>query len=255
MDNEANLSDDNSNQPSTYNTLNVIGSGGYGTVFKIEIPSTKQLYALKVCNIDGLTDKEKQSILNETQNLIKVRSEFVIQYYYSWIAGTDLCIQMELCFESLKKFLAHKRNLFKRNLGDPISSFELYMSYHAFGQLIECVKYMHDNNLIHRDLKPDNVLIAINDRGYSERYVKLCDFGVSKHVLDKCDPHKMSVVENTSDVAIGEYQAPEAMGNDYNYKIDIFSLAMIGADIFEFDKKCLKLGRYQSVMVNVRNIK
>ncbi|CAG2165648.1 unnamed protein product [Oppiella nova] len=79
-----------------------------------------------------------------------------------------------------------------------------------------------------RDLKPDNVLITYDG------YIKLCDFGLAKEV-DSIDWYRMSKTKHTADVGTIEYMAPEAQTNDYNHKIDIYSLSLIGAQIFGFD--------------------
>ncbi|CAG2174058.1 unnamed protein product, partial [Oppiella nova] len=186
-----------------------------------------------------------QNIMNETKHLIRIRSEFVIQYYYSWVENNCLYFQMELCFGNLAKVLQMRRNPFGgHNKVGMTTRFECYIAVHMFRELLECVQYLHENHIIHRDLKPDNVLIAMNGTE-TERYVKLCDFGLSKEVFSTGGPHPMSAVTHTQDVGGAQYQAPEAMGANYNHKIDIYSLALIGIDIFEFNRKCFMNGKDQ----------
>ncbi|CAG2164316.1 unnamed protein product [Oppiella nova] len=169
--------------------------------------------------------KEKQNVLNETQSLVKLRSEFVIQYYYSWIECNCLYFQMELCLDNLKNLLETK----KPN-NELMTGFNYYISYEIFRELTECVKYLHENHIIHRDLKPDNVLISMDYR------IKLCDFGLAKEVVN-IDSYNMSKAKHTADVGDpGIYQAPEALTKDYNHLIDIYSLSLIGAQLFDFDK-------------------
>ena len=174
-----------------------------------------------------MTEKEKQNVLNETQSLVKLRSEFVIQYYYSWIDENDNClnIQMELCSDNLINVLETKKSLFNET-----TITEICISCHIFYELTECVQYLHENHIIHRDLKPDNVLISIGCR------IKLCDFGLAKEV-DSLDWFRMSKAKHTADVGTVDYMAPEVNSYpiEYNHLIDIYSLSLIGAQIFGFD--------------------
>ncbi|CAG2104260.1 unnamed protein product [Medioppia subpectinata] len=94
------------------------------------------------------------------------------------------------------------------------------------------------------DLKPDNVLIANNSYNKTNyRYIKLCDFGLSKEVDVLSDRYNQTNVNHTGGVA--QYMAPEAQfGTDYNHLIDVYSLALIGAKIFGFDSDDIRDGVY-----------
>ncbi|CAG2167313.1 unnamed protein product [Oppiella nova] len=132
---------------------------------------------------------------------------------------------MELCIDNLNNVLETKKTLFN----ELMTISEFYISYQIFRELTECVQYLHEKHIIHRDLKPDNVLIT------DDGYIKLCDFGLAKEV-DSIDWYRMSKTNHTGDVGTPcIYQAPEAQTNDYNHKIDIYSLSLIGAQIFGFD--------------------
>jgi len=75
------------------------------------------------------------------------------------------------------------------------------------------------------------------------RGIKLCDFGLAKEVPN-CDPFLMSKAKHTADVGTVDYMAPEAQTNEYNHLIDIYSLSLIGAQIFGFDTYDIIEGKY-----------
>ena len=81
------------------------------------------------------------------------------------------------------------------------------------------MNFIHDLNLIHCDLKPENILI----KSYSKSEIKVIDFGSSCFIHD----HLSSYVQSRS------YRAPEViLGCKYDYKIDMWSLGCILAELF-----------------------
>ncbi|CAG2170267.1 unnamed protein product [Oppiella nova] len=138
---------------------------------------------------------------------------------------------MELCSNSLTKILEHKPQVFHRKPEELMNSIEFYISCHIFKELLECVQYLHqlDPPVIHRDLKPDNILVAQNVT--NGRYFKLGDFGLAT-VHDR-NIHSMTNNKHTGDVGDTRYQAPEvAYCAKYDHRVDIYSLSKIGEEIF-----------------------
>ncbi|CAG2178249.1 unnamed protein product [Oppiella nova] len=74
--------------------------------------------------------------------------------------------------------------------------------------------------------------------------IKLCDFGLAKEVPN-CDPFLMPKAKHTADVGTVDYMAPEVNTYpiEYNHLIDIYSLSLIGAQIFGFDTYDIIEGR------------
>ena len=164
--------------------------------------------------------------MQEIKKLIKVRSEYCVQYMSQWHEDNVYYIKMELCSHSLQKILEHKPQVFGRQPEEPMNSIEFYISCHIFKEILECVQYLHELNppVIHRDLKPDNILVAKTVR--NGRFLKLCDFGLA------------TVHKHKSVVGDADYCAPEVEWNDYTYNhmIDVYSISKIGEkDIFGYN--------------------
>jgi len=156
---------------------------------------------------------------------------------------------MEFCSQNLRNILEVKPQVFGRQLGEAMDCVEYFISCEILRQILESVQYLHELNpqIIHRDLKPENILIAENVR--NGRFVKLCDFGLAtihdKHI------NYMSRYKHTTGVGTIKYQAPEiAQGSKYSNKVDIYSLALIGAEIFDMDLFFIDLDRYELKIIN-----
>ncbi|XP_059351524.1 uncharacterized protein LOC130690298 isoform X2 [Daphnia carinata] len=133
---------------------------------------------------------------------------------------TYLFIQMELCQ--------------KENLGDWLDfrqPAELKV-YQMFREILSAVKYLHSQNLAHRDLKPNNIFF---DFDWS---IKVGDFGLSKKMTTDLGSQSASLAieqtqsnrfdPHTNYVGTKPYMAPEQENSrTYNHKVDVYALAII----------------------------
>ncbi|CAG2163403.1 unnamed protein product, partial [Oppiella nova] len=226
-------SDDNcfTHYESLFIELSAIGSGGFGTVFKVKHRFDEQIYAVKRIEFKKSTDEYMKGILMEVKNLRKLNPDFVVQYITSWPESKHLYIQMEFCSQNLRNILDIKPKVFDREFGEAMSSYEYFISCEIFRQILESVQYLHELNpqIIHRDLKPDNILIDGNGR--NGRFVKLCDFGLATD-HDKNINYK-TYKKHTSGVGTMRYMAPEVLqGYKYDHKSDVYCLAIIGSESY-----------------------
>ncbi len=84
--------------------------------------------------------------------------------------------------------------------------------------MLESLEYIHSLNLIHCDIKPENIMI----KSYSNSLFKLIDFGSSCYIHDHLSPYVQSRF----------YRAPEViLGCKYDYKIDLWSLGCVLAEV------------------------
>ena len=161
-----------------------------------------------------------------------MNGDYVVRYYKHWIENNYIFIQMEYCFENLRNVLTIKPIVFERNENQAMNSIEYYISCEIFRQITEALNYLHSlkpEPLIHRDLRPENILIAMSD---NKRVCKLANFGLSKFIEEDQTPNHTKYSQNTQ-INHHSYRAPELETGIYDTKVDGYSLGMIALDIFD----------------------
>jgi hypothetical protein len=175
-------------------------------------------------------------------------SAHVVQYYSSWFefvtidawnGSTNslmLYIQMELCKKNLQNLIddiytKNDRNLMIDRRRQNLTKLGYFIACELLTEILEGVQYLHDLNIIHRDLKEVNILIT---KGHDKRFVKIGDFGESKLL----EPGEL----NTCDRGTIKYQAPEVSDNrnddnrtQYNHKADVWSIGCVVGKLFNID--------------------
>ena len=154
----------------------------------------------------------------------------VVEYIHFWLELDTVFIRMELCSDNLKNLLNKKPGFFGREDTEPMNVLEYSISCQIFKELLECVQYLHESNppVIHRDLKPQNILISVNNK--NKKCLKICDFGLATF-------HEMTSIYHTNGVGTLAYIAPEVIRSKskYNIKADLFSLGKIFDELFDID--------------------
>ena len=141
----------------------------------------------------------------DKKNLLKL-----IDYFYH---KEHLFIVTELLRDNLYEYSKYNREVEKSIY------FNVGRLQRVTKQILNALSFIHDLKLIHCDLKPENILI----KSYSRCEIKVIDFGSSCFIHD----HLSSYVQSRS------YRAPEViLGCRYDYKIDIWSLGCILAELF-----------------------
>ncbi|KAG0501742.1 hypothetical protein HPP92_001814 [Vanilla planifolia] len=133
-----------------FEIIKPISRGAFGRVFLAKKRITGDLFAIKVLKkADMIRKNAVESILAERNILISARNPFVVRFYYSFTCRENLYLVMEyLNGGDLYSLL--------RNLGCLCEEMaRLYMA-----EVVLALEYLHSLNVIHRDLKPDNLLIA-----------------------------------------------------------------------------------------------
>ena len=132
----------------------VLGKGSFGTVNIVTRKQDKKIYAMKRVNISSLSDKDKQSSLNEIRILASLNHPNIIDYKEAFFdeETKTLNIVMEYAEEG------DLENKVKENLKRRMH-FSENTIWEWIIQILEGLKYLHDNKIMHRDLKCANIKI------------------------------------------------------------------------------------------------
>ena len=188
----------------------VKGHGKFGSVSKVIYKKTGMIFALKIIKKNEETEidflREKQILYD----LTKKNYKHVVKLYAHFEDYNNRYLVMEFVDGTTLKVL-------KGNPPNGYVAQELVIN--ILMQLLEALVYLHDEcHVIHRDIKPDNIILEKNGN------IKLLDFGLSAY-LSNPDPHLVSNRSLKGALHFAPEEiifAPQPL--NYDYKIDVFSL-------------------------------
>ncbi|XP_067938683.1 dual specificity mitogen-activated protein kinase kinase 5-like [Watersipora subatra] len=179
-----------------------LGAGNGGSVFKVYHKTMGTTVALKIIGLDATSAAEQKQIISELSILHRCKSPFIISFCGAFFHGNEIYIATELMDGgSLDRY---------QPIIEPVLGRIAVMVVHG-------LQYLWSRGIMHRDVKPSNMLV--NTVGI----VKLCDFGVSRQLINStaltyCGTHA--------------YMSPERLNESKGYKIqsDLWSL---GVSLYE----------------------
>lgn len=206
-----------------YKVLSILGEGGFGTVFKVELMllEDRRYFALKLLHPDlSMNEQFRRRFLREAATAMElVHPNAIPVREFDQTDDGQLYFTMDYCSgEPLKDVLA-REGFLTINRAIPLIT-----------QILGVLEAAHEKGIIHRDLKPENVFV-VRDGGPDERAL-VGDFGLAKTIRPDTE-RQPSGSDLTKGGIVGtpKYMSPEqAKGEPLDGRSDLFA---VGVMLFE----------------------
>ena len=186
----------------------LLGKGSFGSVHKVQRKSDKKIYALKQIKISQLKEKDKKNSLNEIRILASLSHKNIIGYKESFFDENSKTLNIIMEYADDGDISIKIKNNLKKSL-----FFSEKTIWHWIIQLLEGINYLHENGIMHRDLKSANLFLLKNGT------LKIGDLNVS--IISK---NGIAYTQTGT-----PYYAPPEIWKDhpYDFKCDIWSAGCI----------------------------
>eukprot|EP00756_Hemistasia_phaeocysticola_P020495 Hpha_TRINITY_DN15720_c0_g7::TRINITY_DN15720_c0_g7_i1::g.39758::m.39758/K08824/CDKL; cyclin-dependent kinase-like len=194
-----------------YEALGTIGEGTYGVVLKARHKETGRVVAIKKFKESEEDEQVRKTALREVRILKQLKHENIVNLLEVFRRPRDK--KLFLVFEFVEKTILEELE------NHPYGLEELEVKKYTF-QLLRAVEYCHANNIVHRDVKPENILVSRNG------VLKLCDFGFARTMGGPGTKY-------TDYVATRWYRSPELLVGDTEYgkAVDVWAIGCMVAEI------------------------
>ncbi|XP_070276148.1 cyclin-dependent kinase-like 1 isoform X2 [Myotis yumanensis] len=192
-----------------YEKIGKIGEGSYGVVFKCRSRDTGQVVAIKRFLESEDDPVIKKIALREIRMLKQLKHPNLVNLIEVFRRKRRL----HLVFEYCDRTVLHELDRYQRGVPE-------HLVKSITWQTLQAVNFCHKHNCIHRDVKPENILITRHS------VIKLCDFGFARLLTGPSDYY-------TDYVATRWYRSPELLVGDMQYgpPVDVWAIGCVFAEL------------------------
>ncbi|KAL4341407.1 hypothetical protein GQ457_08G037280 [Hibiscus cannabinus] len=197
-----------------YERLNKISEGTYGIVYRAKDKKTGEIVALKKVKILDRREIQEFGFPLTSLREINILASF---HHPSIVKVKEVVVDDHDNVYMVMEYMEHDFKGLMESMKHPFSTSDVKC---LMLQLLEGVKYLHDNWVLHRDLKTSNLLL--NNQGE----LKICDFGMARQYGSPLKPYTTKVVTMW-------YRAPELLlgAKKYSTAVDMWSVGCIMAEM------------------------
>lgn len=190
-----------------YEYISILGNGGFGKVRLYRDREAKELkFAIKTIKKDLLNAHNIKSLIEEVKILRNLDHPNIVKYFETYEDDAYIHIVMEYIPGD---------NLFKIVTNRKYYHFKEADASEIMKCLLKAVMFLHKMNIVHRDIKPDNILFSLPGNYES---LKLIDFGLSAAKTNVKDKYR---------VGSPYYMAPEMIHGNFTFESDCWSIGVI----------------------------
>jgi serine/threonine protein kinase len=195
-------------QIQNYRIISLLGQGGMGDVYLAEHISIKRKVAIKVLKPELVKNEEiRKRFKNEASMLAHLQHPNIVGLVDYVEQEDGLFLIMEYVDgQGLDELIKAQH-----------SPLDIELAKKLMSQILQAFLYAHKNGIVHRDVKPSNILVTADDQ------IKVLDFGIAKLVGD----NQHHLTKTGTQIGTIYYMSPEQVkGKELDYRSDIYSLGV-----------------------------
>jgi serine/threonine protein kinase len=217
-----------------FKIIEKIGNSLFGQVFKVRNELERKTFAIKKLIINDINECEFMKCLDNFWQITQLNDNRLTQYHDLWLEhnissdnGHYVChksltlyIQMEFYEKSLTNTMVdieNDSNLKRNNLLTPLG---YCLTSSIFIEITEGLNYLHNQNILHQNLKPENIFLSIENK----KFVKIGESGL-KPIYNFVIKSEVGLSDSKKIIGLGD-------SDEHNFKTDIHSMGIIFQQLF-----------------------